>query len=339
MVGEKQADFDTLFELNPAPAMIIGLDSLTVVRANQGMEEIFGYTVAELEGSDLTNLAIEFGWEKDIEARLRRGEAIPKTEIRVVTRAERINYVIMASKPLPSERARAVMSFADISDLKQAEGRFRQTFHAAPVATCLISLDDATIVDANVKFAALIEQPREQLLNMAMVDLQLWQLLSTPVSINHLLHTTEPQLEFTFTSPSHKTYTLIASLARLESGSTPCVILMLQDVTHQRQTERDLQKALEAAMADAAWFSRAVMENLAQVRAGDVSPLERVSLTTRERSILERLAQGAGNAEIALELGISERTVRNYVSRIYSKIEVGSRAEAVVWARERGFGI
>ena len=47
---------------------------------------------------------------------------------------------------------------------------------------------------------------------------------------------------------------------------------------------------------------------------------------------------GARNDQIASELGISYSTVRNYVARLYEKLGVHSRAEAVVWARERGFG-
>jgi DNA-binding NarL/FixJ family response regulator len=46
------------------------------------------------------------------------------------------------------------------------------------------------------------------------------------------------------------------------------------------------------------------------------------------------IAPGWDNARIADELGLSEQTVRNYVSRLYGKIGVQTRAEAVVWARE-----
>ena len=42
------------------------------------------------------------------------------------------------------------------------------------------------------------------------------------------------------------------------------------------------------------------------------------------------------NDEIGRDLGISSQTVRNYISIIYDKVGVRTRAEAVVWARERG---
>lgn len=61
-------------------------------------------------------------------------------------------------------------------------------------------------------------------------------------------------------------------------------------------------------------------------------------LTAREAGVLERLAQGLDNAQIAAHLGISEKTVRNNVSRIFDKLAVASRAQAIVLARENGFG-
>jgi DNA-binding NarL/FixJ family response regulator len=54
--------------------------------------------------------------------------------------------------------------------------------------------------------------------------------------------------------------------------------------------------------------------------------------------VLERVAQGLDNAAIARQLDISEKTVRNQVSIIFSKLGVNSRAQAIVRARDAGFG-
>lgn len=61
-------------------------------------------------------------------------------------------------------------------------------------------------------------------------------------------------------------------------------------------------------------------------------------LTDRERAVLELVADGQGNAMIAKTLGLSIKTVRNYHSRIFAKLEVVDRTEAAVLARRAGLG-
>ena len=61
-------------------------------------------------------------------------------------------------------------------------------------------------------------------------------------------------------------------------------------------------------------------------------------LTERERDILDLLAAGASNDAIARRLYVSNKTVRNTVSGIYAKLHANGRAEAIVKAREAGFG-
>ena len=59
-------------------------------------------------------------------------------------------------------------------------------------------------------------------------------------------------------------------------------------------------------------------------------------LTDRERVILGRIAGGLENAEIARELGLSVKTVRNHTSNIFAKLQVAHRAQAIILAREAG---
>jgi len=61
-------------------------------------------------------------------------------------------------------------------------------------------------------------------------------------------------------------------------------------------------------------------------------------LTDREREVLELVADGNGNAAIARELGLSIKTVRNYLSRIFAKLRLVDRTEAAVLARRAGLG-
>jgi DNA-binding NarL/FixJ family response regulator len=61
-------------------------------------------------------------------------------------------------------------------------------------------------------------------------------------------------------------------------------------------------------------------------------------LTSREREVLDLLARGWGNREIARNLFLSEKTVRNHVTHIFAKLQVHDRAMAVVRARRAGMG-
>jgi DNA-binding NarL/FixJ family response regulator len=61
------------------------------------------------------------------------------------------------------------------------------------------------------------------------------------------------------------------------------------------------------------------------------------ALSPREREILALINEGLGNAEIGERLAIREKTVRNHVSSLYDKLGVWTRAQAMVFARDRGF--
>ncbi len=61
-------------------------------------------------------------------------------------------------------------------------------------------------------------------------------------------------------------------------------------------------------------------------------------LTSRERAVLEAIAAGLDNAEIAASLRLSEKTVRNHISRVFDKIRVEHRYQAIVLARDAGLG-
>jgi DNA-binding NarL/FixJ family response regulator len=61
-----------------------------------------------------------------------------------------------------------------------------------------------------------------------------------------------------------------------------------------------------------------------------------VTLTPRERAVLEQLARGLGNKQIAAALGISERTVKFHVGALFAKLGASTRTEAVAQAAHAG---
>jgi pimeloyl-ACP methyl ester carboxylesterase/DNA-binding CsgD family transcriptional regulator len=88
-----------------------------------------------------------------------------------------------------------------------------------------------------------------------------------------------------------------------------------------------------------AWerFKDAVLEFTRQPAAPTGGGPAFDALSPRERETLALLAGGLSNAEIAERLGISEKTVRNHLSHLFDKLGVWSRAQAIVFARDRGF--
>ena len=60
-------------------------------------------------------------------------------------------------------------------------------------------------------------------------------------------------------------------------------------------------------------------------------------LTSREREVLVLITEGLANADIGQRLAISEKTVRNHISNLFDKLGVWTRAQAIVFARDRGF--
>jgi DNA-binding NarL/FixJ family response regulator len=104
----------------------------------------------------------------------------------------------------------------------------------------------------------------------------------------------------------------------------------------------EVHNAVRAAAAGGMVFGAALAGRVATYFAGATArraeELPFPDLTERERGVLEMLAAGKSNDAIARELFVSNKTVRNSVSSIYTKLHAAGRAEAIIKAREAGFG-
>lgn len=96
--------------------------------------------------------------------------------------------------------------------------------------------------------------------------------------------------------------------------------------------------AIRTIATGESWLSQRIAGRLARKAIGPVSAraAEAESLTPREREVLRLLALGLSNDEIAEQLFITKRTVQNHVSNIYGKLDLDSRAEAVLYAIRYG---
>ncbi len=96
----------------------------------------------------------------------------------------------------------------------------------------------------------------------------------------------------------------------------------------------ELRSAIERVIAGQKVFPSKVEEKVEEKRTQAESELE--ELSNREQEVLELLAQGMSNRDIAEELYISEKTVKNHVSSILRKLSVNDRTQAVIVGLKNG---
>lgn len=105
--------------------------------------------------------------------------------------------------------------------------------------------------------------------------------------------------------------------------------------------QAEMLRAIRAVANGEALFGPAIARRLMgffEDSRAVVSPALFPELTEREREVLNLIAQGDNNAEIAGRLMLAPKTVRNHISNIFSKLQVADRAQAIVRARQAGLG-
>ena len=106
--------------------------------------------------------------------------------------------------------------------------------------------------------------------------------------------------------------------------------------------EEEMVHAIRAVGKGEAIFSPNVATRMLAYFAasppGGAPPQAFPTLTDREREILDLIAQGYPNPSIAKQLSLSTKTVGNYVSNIFTKLQVADRSQAIIRAREAGLG-
>jgi peptide-methionine (R)-S-oxide reductase len=104
--------------------------------------------------------------------------------------------------------------------------------------------------------------------------------------------------------------------------------------------QEEVVRAITTVAAGGAVFGALLARRIAEFFAGAPSGPATAfpPLTAREREVLDLVAAGRNNAQIAATLYLSPKTVRNNVSNVLTKLQVADRAEAIVRAREAGLG-
>ena len=222
--------------------------------------------------------------------------------------------------------------------LKRSQLRFQQAFEVSPVAACITTEGEGRVVDVNKAFTRLTGYEPDEVVGRTTVQLGLWagradrELMSAALGKGARFEEVEVKLR----GKDGVLHDVLASGDRVRLDEGFGWLQLFLDVTEQKRSQEELMRAIKEVMTDTTWFSRRLVERLAEVQGRPQDQTSVELLSERERQVLARISQGMTNEEIAGELDITPRTVRTHLANIYQKIDVHSRAEAVVWARERG---
>ncbi|MBE9035900.1 LuxR C-terminal-related transcriptional regulator [aff. Roholtiella sp. LEGE 12411] len=137
----------------------------------------------------------------------------------------------------------------------------------------------------------------------------------------------------------HKSCPNLKMLALANCGEIDLSILRAGGIVGcvlKSEKPQTLVSAIRTVAKGNTWYSPSVLDELVAQEVNELNQDGKATLTEREQQVLSMIAQGWDNIRIACELNLGHQTVRNYISRIYAKLAVNSRAEAVVWAMEHG---
>ncbi len=102
----------------------------------------------------------------------------------------------------------------------------------------------------------------------------------------------------------------------------------------------EIVRAINTVHAGGVVFGASLAERIAEVLAPTASPNRPFpQLTERETEILDRIAAGRNNHQIASELFLSPKTIRNNVTSILAKLQATDRADVIIRARDAGLGV
>ena len=343
--------FEKTFNANPAPAVICRLSDLRYIKVNAGFLEMTGYSRDQVIGVSTYELDILEGAEKKDLAieRLREHATIPQMQAELKLPEGGSKQVIVAGQPLElNDEDCMLFSFVDMEPrhkaevaLRQSEERFAKAFRLTPVPILVCNASDQVVLDVNEAFLETLAYPSEEVLGKTIAEIDFIHDTGARTRLFAALEKTGSldRIDVSVRKKDTKLIDCAISADTVNIQDSPCYLLVLMNITERKRTELELVAAIEEVMKDASWFSRTLIEKLANVKSVNSPKLPSVSftdLTARERDVLGLICEGLADKEIAARLKLAPNTVRNHVSTVYSKLDVHSRSEAIVWARERG---
>lgn len=226
--------------------------------------------------------------------------------------------------------------------LRQSEERFAKAFRLSPVPILVCGADDQVVLDVNEAFLDTLAYPSEEVLGKTLAEIDFIDDRKARIRLFSALEKVGSldRIDVRLRKKDTELIDCTISADTVNIQDNACYLLVLMNISERKRTELELVAAIEEVMKDASWFSRTLIEKLANVKSvNSPKKLPSVSftdLTARERDVLGLICEGLADKEIAARLKLAPNTVRNHVATVYSKLDVHSRSEAIVWARERG---
>ncbi len=346
--------FERAFAANPAPAIIVRLSDMRYVKVNHGFLELTGWVREALIGRSMHELDVLHGMERRELAirRLHAGQTVPQMEGCLVLPDGRERTVLLGGQPLQiGDEACMLFTFADLHPRQQAEDalraseeRFSKAFHLAPGPMAVLTLAGLRILDVNDAFTAATGWRREEVVGRSEAELRLWGAGEARAALEQQIRQTGQlrgcDIQLQDKDGGLRDYLVSADTVQI--GNEPCVLSVMLDITERKQTETELMAAVQSVLAESSFLGRAIVERLTaltRAKGPATNQAELASLPARAREVLELLAQGLPDDEVAKRLGVARTTLRNHIAAIYKKLGVHKRSALVVWARERGLGI
>ena len=193
------------------------------------------------------------------------------------------------------------------------------------LAALLSTLSDVHVVGAAADAESALAMVAEEPVDVVLMDLNLPGLSGVEATA---------QLTSLTPAPAVLVVTMVDDddtvVAALRAGARGYVL--------KGATGDEIAAAVRTVAAGGAVFGAGVAAQVLTLRQGAASgraAAEPDGLTEREREVLERIAEGASNAQIARALGLSVKTVQNYVSRILDKLQLADRTQAALHAQRQ----
>ncbi|TDW93051.1 LuxR family two component transcriptional regulator [Kribbella pratensis] len=196
------------------------------------------------------------------------------------------------------------------------------------LAALLGSLDGVEVVGTAADGVEAVDGARELQPDVVVMDVQMPRL--DGIEATRAITADSPHIGVVVLTMAEEDQTLFAAM---RAGARGYLL--------KGASQGEIVRAITAVAQGEAIFGPAIARRVAEFFAaapaatpGSAFP----QLTSREHEILALVAAGRSNAQIASELYLSPKTVRNNVSNIFTKLHVADRAEAIIRARDAGLG-